>query len=322
MGPDNHSIYKILRHRIWRFLIVMSTIGGAVQFLAFLLSRDPYSLTLALTKSTRLVSANHDVLHLKSFGGERKPSFLYVSDLNLANTGRKALTRRSEFKPLTVDIGSSNKILRLVSSRPSGVHYKGHTIYYDWHLLNPGETITATVYSRGPLDVHLAYRIKDVEHVRFVSYLKRPPVESRILRLGYLWAILLALSILITQDSVRLLVADIELGKVFRLARSLLSCSSVNKEEYLNSLFNVYTDYARVAPFLFVSPRRLIRLVSEAGPDQPEITEKRDLLRLDRATIRYVRYANWYDIRGKVNLLVGPILFGMCAVRLVIAIIL
>lgn len=292
-----------------------------MQFLAFLFSRDAYSLTLALTKSTRLVPRKIDALHLKSFGEERKSSFLYISDLNLTNTGRKALTNRSEFKPLAVDIGANNKILRLVSSRPNRVHYKKNTIYYDWHLLNPGEHITATVYSRGPIDVHLTYRIKDIEHIHFVNYLKRPPVESRILSLGYLWAILFALSILITQDSVRLLIADIELGKIFRLARSVLSCPNVNKDEYLNSLFNLYTDYARVAPFLFVSPRRLIKLISEAVPDQPEITEKTDILRLDRATIRYVRYANLYDIRVKVNVLAGPILFGMCAVRLLLAII-
>jgi hypothetical protein len=90
---------------------------------------------------------------------------------------------------------------------------------------------------------------------------------------------------------------------------------SVNKEDFLRELRNLYEGYYQSAK-LFVTPNELVEHVSNQLSSDDTIAGR--YLEVARTeSIKYVMSANLYNIRAH-GIFYGPVLFVVCVIRVAI----
>lgn len=306
---------KILKHT-WASIVVFSTIGGAISFLHYFFSKPDYSLTIFLKTTEELVQPQH-TSGLRILYNGKEINSLYVTKIIIQNTGRLALTKNFIYKPLSISIGKDNKLIKIKQTGSGESYAQGGKLHFTWNLLNPSDSARIFIYSTNKPDIKESYKIKEIKKVSIVNEIKNPLIEKRVTGIGVFWLVLLLFSILITIDSLLLILGDVKLQKIFNYTKQASNLKSVNRKEYLDTIQTLYSDYHQSVPLLFISVEELPKLISEKIPST-DILAGKDLHLLCQETINYVRHANLYSIRS-INIAVGPILFGFCLIRVALA---
>lgn len=308
-------IKKIFKHTY--FLIVLfSTIGGAFAFYQQITNGNDYSLSLYLKNSEKIIENNNRAPGLSMLFNGNEIKSLYLSKIQLKNTGKRALTKDFIYEPITITTGVSNKILQI--NQPSqNISYKDNILTINWVLLNPKENIETSIFTIEPVNIKVNQKLKEISKINFINEVANPPTDKRIKSLGLLWLFLILFSIAITVDAILLVKADIKLGRIFNLVNSLPKSGSIDKKTFFANLSALYEDYYQAIPWAFVKPEELINILSEKFSLSESISD-RELEILDHEVIKHVRYANLYSIRS-MNIFGGPLLFGFCFIRVLVA---
>lgn len=307
---------KLIVRYIYSLLASIAVIGGVWAFYDQLVAVDDYSLTLTLKNKEKLIENNHKTPGLTMFYNGVEINSLYITKIELKNTGKRALTKDFIYEPVQISVGKSNKILQINTNNIYTTHSK-NSITFKWNLFNPNEKIEVLVFSSEPVKINISHKIKEITTITYIDEIINPPTGQKLKAISTFWFLLMIISILLTLDAISLIKNDIKLGNIFAFLRSLPDRDSIQKEAFLSELLNLYQDYYRSVPVLFVKPDELIKLVSE-NITQTEYITGNELYKAKVEAIRYVRNLNLYNLRT-MNIIGGPFLFIFSFIRIIIA---
>lgn len=304
-------VKKIFKH-IYLVISVFATIGGAFSFYQLSTSVEDFNLSLYLKSSDLVIKNKRKIQGLKVIYNGNDVKSLYASRIELKNTGKRALTKDYIFKPLVVNLGKNNPILH-ISSNSKMVTYNGGCLTYKWDLLNPDEIISTLVFTEKPVHISTKFKLKEISKIEYINEIQSPPIDKKLHSINIIWLVFIVVSLLMTIDAILLIKQDKKLQVVFDLTKMLKRIESIERREFLDKLLRAYSDYYSSVPFLFVTPSNLIDRVTNVLNGNEIITGR--LLEVVRQeTINYVRFANLYTTRS-YNLIIGPLLFGVCFIR-------
>ncbi len=284
----------------------MVIIGGALAFYDQLVAVDDYSLTLTLKSQEKLIENNQQTPGLTmSYNGVEINS-LYITKIQLKNTGKRALTKDFIYQPIQVSVGKSNKILQINTKNSLLIHTL-NSIIFKWDLFNPNETIELLIFSTQPVILKTNQKIKEITAINFIDEIKNPPITQRFKSINIIWFLLIVFALIITIDALLLIKNDIKLGIIFKFLKSLPSLNSIKRKDFLSELSMLYQDYYNSTPFLFVKPSVLIELISDNITQSENITGY-ELVKAKNEGFNYTKHANLYTLRSN-NIIAGPLLF-------------
>lgn len=292
-----------------------ATIGGAYSFYQALSIGNDYDLVLYLKDSEKIIENNKKTLGLSMLFNGAEIDSLYLSKIQLQNSGKRALTKDFIYEPLTIEIGSTNKILQTNPPIPFVTHTE-NTITIKWDLLNPDEAIKLSLFTTEPIEVKTNYKIKEITNINFVNEVANPPTDKRLKSISSIWFFLIIYSIAITLDALLLIIKDLKLSSVIGFVKSLPAKGSIDKKEFLTELSTLYGDYYRSMHWLFVTPEALIAHVSK-GLNSTEMISGKELEVICKDTLDMVMHGNLYTIRSR-SIFIGPFLFCICIIAITI----
>lgn len=302
---------------LWTTVAVISTIGGAIATYQLITNTDDYSLTLYKKSEEKLIERDKNVDGLTvAFQGNQLDS-LYSTQVELRNTGKKALTKEFIFQPVTISSQNNAKILQATPEQRE-VQANGNSVVFSWELLNPGEKIKTTILSTESIDSKIIYRIKEVPRIKYIDELTNPPRPERLKALSIVWLIIAIGSIVATIDSIGLIKSDAKLQAIFDLPKAVVA-GSTKVSDFLSRLSLLYKQYYESTPRLIVTPEEFDKQIL-ASASTSNVMSEGDIKIFQVRIIEYARYANLYSARS-MNIFLGPLLFGFCVVRVVVAII-
>lgn len=309
-------MFAKLAKNFWLTITFISTVGGAAATYQLVTSTDEYSLTLYKKNEEKLIERNKSINGLTvAFQGKQLDA-LYSTEIELGNTGRKALTRDFIFQSVTLTPSSYTEIVQIKPEQKE-IKSSGNNVVFTWDLLNPGNKLRATILSTGPIDGKMTHQIREVPKIEYIDEVTTPPRSERLKAVYLAWLIAALTSIALTIDAIGLIRNDAKLQAVFDLPKSLIPGSS-KRADFLNKLLSLYKDYYVSTPRLLVTPKdfeaRIVYSISES-----EIMSDGDIKLAQRETIDQAKHANLYSARS-INIVTGPLLFGICVVRVVAAI--
>ncbi|MCY0855749.1 hypothetical protein [Cupriavidus sp. D39] len=305
---------KNILMRVWYFVVIISTIGGVAGLYQQISSSSDYGLTLFLKSADKIIENKSGVSDIRVYFNDKETTSLYLTKIQLKNTGKRAFTKDYIFEPITIASTTPTKLLRADCSN-NLQSFTDASFTLRWNLFNPTEAIDCSVFSTEPLTIRLSNKIKEVAKVEFVDQIANPPAEQRVKTLNIWWLVLIAFSVLVTWDAALLVKADSKCSRVLGLIKSLPETESVNKEVFLDELRKLYEDYYQSAK-LFVTPDQLADHVSSQLQPGDAITGRYLQVARD-AAIEYVMNANLYNIRA-YGIFYGPALFVVSAILVVI----
>lgn len=309
-------MFRFVYKNILIVITLLSTVGGAISFIQYFARGDDYGLTMYLKSREQVIEVNDQVPRLHVIFNDKKIPSLYVNKIQLQNSGKRALISDFIYEPLTIRTDASNDILQ-VNTSSTLVTHTAHTISFKWELFNPGEVIEASVFTTKPLEINSTQKIKEITNVNYVDEISNPPTKDRIASLSFIWVLLIFFSIFITRDAILVMKADLKLGPILKLARSLLSSECVDKISFLNELASLYDEYYRSVPNLLLKPEKLIDAISKKIGSVDKISG-RDLEVVCEEVRMQVIHGNMYTLRFS-GLLIGPLIFGFCVIRIGVA---
>lgn len=292
--------------------VLLSTIGGVFAFYQQITAATEYSLSLHLRSSEKVIENNSGAPALRVLFNGAEIRSLYVTKIELINSGKRALTRDFIYEPVQINVGKFSEILQVSPGNTNLSHTK-NTITAKWDLFNPGESIGATIFSTGPINLATSHKIKEIRTIEYIDYVANPPAKEKLRSLSVLWVIFLVLSLVITIDALLLVKQDPKLGKIFGLVKALPEFGAIDKKSFLADLSAFYEDYYQSVPLALVPPKMLMEKVAEEI-GSAEVISGHNLERVKNTVIEYVRFGNMYSIRS-MNILFGPLLFGFCFIR-------
>ncbi|KFN38481.1 MAG: hypothetical protein JU82_11680 [Sulfuricurvum sp. MLSB] len=309
-------MFKLIVRYVYSFLALIAVIGGVWAFYDQLVAVDDYGLTLTLKSKEKLIENNHQTPGLTMLYNGVEVNSLFITKIQLKNTGKRALTKDFIYEPVKITLGKSNKILQ-INTKNLFITHSINSITFKWNLFNPNEIIEIVVFSTQPVTINMNHKIKEITTIAYIDEIINPPTEQKLKAISIFWFLLMVIAILLTLDAVSLIKNDKKLGKIFVFLRSLPDRNSIQKEAFLSELLNLYQDYYRSVPILFVKPDELIKLVSE-NITQSEIITGHELYKAKQEGINYVRHLNLYSIRT-INIMGGPLLFIFSFIRILLA---
>lgn len=310
-------MFATIAKNLWATLTIISTIGGALATYQLITDTDDYSLTLYKKNEEKLIERNKSVDGLTvAFQGHQLDA-LYGTQIELVNTGKKAITKEFIFQPATVYSKNNAQILK-ANPKQREVKVIDNSVVFSWELLNPGEKIKTTILSTEPIDCKIAYRIKEVQSIEYIDELLNPPRPERLKALSIAWLIIVIVSIIATIDAIGLIKNDAKLQAIFDLP-TIAVAGLTKTSEFLEHLSTLYKHYYESTPRLIVTPEEFDKQMLASISASTFISEG-DVKVLQEKIIEYARYANLYTVRS-VNIFLGPLFFGFCVVRVVIALI-
>ncbi|MGU7780547.1 hypothetical protein [Burkholderia sp. PU8-34] len=304
--------------RIWSAIVIISTIGGAISLFQLTTSRDEYAVEVRVLSGSGIVQSNSMAGNFRSIPYNKGVNSVYLLKILIKNSGRRGLPRDYIYKPVTILLEGPGSIVNVSSSDPYTRHDQ-HSVSFPWDLLNPNDTINTSIFYTAPDKISASGLIRDVEKINYINEIENPPTKIRILSIGLIWLALLIYSILATIDAIFLVLGDAKLQKVFNITRELDSTDPINKEELLSRLGRLYEDYYNSVPILFVKPMDFADKITKIL-DSSAITNGDYRESVKRGIIGNARYANLYSFRSS-NIIIGPLLFGFCFIRLAFALI-
>jgi hypothetical protein len=308
---------KNILKRVWYFIIALSTIGGVAGLYQQMNSGNDYGLTLYLKSVDKIIENKSRMSDLRVYFNEKETTSLYLTKIQLKNTGKRAFTKDYIFEPLTIASTNLTKFLRVDCNNNLQI-YTPENFTLRWDLFNPSDVVDCSIFSTEPFVIKTSHKIKEVAKIDFINEITNPPTEQRLRTLSLWWFILCAFSVVVFWDAVLLVKADIKCSRVIGLIKSLPDTESVNKAHFLEDLRNLYDDYYQSAK-LFVTPDELIEHVSNQLSSDEEISGK-NLEVARNAAIEYVMNANLYNIRS-LGIFYGPFLLTLCVIRIAITLI-
>lgn len=309
-------MFKLIARYIYTLLIFIGVIGGVWSFYTGLVSPDDYSLTLYLKNKEKLIENNHSTTGLTMAYNGRQINSLYLTRLELKNTGKRALTKDFIYEPIQISIGDKNTILKIDPSNKF-LSQTNNIITIKWDLLNPDQNINILIFSTQPIKLNIHQKIKEITEINFIDEIKNPPFSNRFKSINILWFLLMVFALIITIDGLFLMKNDPKLGKVLAFLKSLPTLKSIQKEDYFAELTTLYEDYYNSAPLLFVKPNELKKLIS-ANITPLESIADFELVRAKQEGINYVSHANLYNIRI-LSIFLGPIIFIICFLAILLS---
>lgn len=303
---------KNVLKRACYLIVALSTIGGVAGLYQQVSSGSDYSLTLYLKSIDKIIENSSRMSDLRVYFNGTEITSLYITKIQLKNTGKRAFTKESIFEPLTISSSTPTKLFR-VDCNNNLQSFTAANVFLYWNLFNPADVINCSLFSTEPLAIKVSHKIKEVARIDFINEIANPPTEQRIRALSLGWFFLIVFSILVILDAVLLIKADIKGSRVLGLIKSLSATESVNKEVFIRQLRNLYEDYYHSAK-LFVTPDELVEHVSSQLSSDDAITD-RYLEVARKASIEYVMNANLYNLRV-YGVFYGPALLIICIVRI------
>lgn len=308
-------MFKLIVRYIYSFLGLIAIIGGVWAFYDQLVSIDDYSLTLTLKSKEKLIENNHHTPGLTmSYNGVEVDS-LYLTKIQLKNTGKRALTKDFIYQPVQISVGGSNQILQINTKNSLLTHTK-NSITFKWNLFNPTEAMEVLIFSTQPVKLNINQKIKEISSINFVEEIENPSIAQRFESINILWYLIMIFALIITIDALLLIRNDMKLVRIFNFLTSLPTLKSIKREDFLSELSNLYQDYYNSTPLLFIKPDELIKLISENITQSKNITDD-ELIKAEDEGFNYVRYANLYSIRSN-NIIAGPLLFILSFIGILI----
>ncbi|MFJ1257146.1 hypothetical protein [Cupriavidus sp. CuC1] len=305
---------KNILTRVWYLVVVISTIGGAAGLYQQISSSSDYSLTLYLKSADKIIENRSRMSDLRVYFNDKETTSLYLTKIQLKNTGKRALTKDYIFEPITIASTTPTKLLRADCSN-NLQSFTDASVTLRWNLFNPTDVVDCSVFSTEPITIRLSHKIKEVAKVEFEDQIANPPTEQRVKTLSIWWLVLFAFSVLIIWDAALLIKADSKGNRVLGHIKSLPDTGSVNKELFFAELRKLYEDYYQSAK-LFVTPDELVKHISSRLPPD-EIITGRYLEVARTAAIERVMNANLYFLRG-YGIFYGPVLFIVSAIAVAI----
>ena len=304
---------------LYRVTTVLATVGGAIALFQSVFSSQEFQLSLGQLSTTKVIENNSTEPRLSVLFEGSPVKSLYFSRLQVKNSGTRALTDEFIHEPLRIQFGPDSRVLQVRPSIP-GVAILGNEVVVRWKLLNPGEVLDFGVFTTGPTNISTHQKIKEITAVRYRDYTLNPMPAERLKSVGILWWALALLSVAMFIDALLVIKQDAKLDKIFRLTKSLLEVSEVDKEAFLNELRSLYEDYYAAMYWLFVKPDELIKAVQMDLTDSPAISG-RELEVARQSVIGWVRHANMYSTRVS-GVILGPVLFVVAVFRIAFSLVL
>lgn len=308
---------RVIFRNIWKTIVVLSSVGGAASFFFLpIFTGDDYALSLTLKKSERLIENNHKDLGLSIAFKGTSIDALFITKLQLKNSGKRALPKDYIVDPVSIK-GIKNGSILTVSSLGKGVSYTSEKIEISWILLNPSEVIELTIYSTSPIELKSNQTIREIKNVTYVDEISNPPTTQRITYSKLWWLAFALVGIFMTYSALVLILADKKLQNVSDFINDTLKNENVDKAYFFSRLLDLYSEYFNSVPFLFITPEYLIKEVEKLTGQSDGISGK-DSEKIRRIALALIFHGNAYEIRWK-GILVGPLMFGVCIVGLVIS---
>jgi len=309
---------KVLLKKVWWVVGCCAVIGGAISFVQLFTTGDDYGLTIYLKSIEKVIENDSKTPGIRILFNGKEVTSLYLNKIELKNTGKKALTKDFIYEPVTIKADASNVIYQINPPNPF-IIFTADKVIIKWDLLNPGEVIDATVFTKKPLKIKTIQQIREITKVEFVDEIANPPTKDRLKSLGILWLLLFVLSIYITLEALLLVKGDVKLGRILNLAESLRTSENVDRKSFLEELARLYDDYYQSVPLLFVKPDELIDIISKKL-DQTDKISGHYLEIAREGILEYSMHGNLYFVRS-IGIFFGPLLFGFCLIRVGIALI-
>lgn len=309
-------MFKLIVRYIYSFLGLIAIVGGVWAFYDQLVAVDDYSLTLTLKSQEKLIENNHQApgLTMSYYGVDINS--LYITKIQLKNTGKRALTKDYIYQPVQVSVGKSNKILQ-INTNNSFLTHTANSIIFKWDLFNPNETMEVLIFSTQPAKFNINQKIKEITTINYINEVVNPPTKQRLKAISIFWFLLIIISILMIIDGLSLIKNDIKLATISGFLKSLPTLDDIKKEDFLSKLLDLYEDYYRSVPLLFVKPHELIELVSKNITHLENISGY-ELEIAKKEGLTYVKNANLYNIRT-INIINGFLLFIFSSIKVLIA---
>lgn len=298
-------------------LSVATMIGGVISLFSIAIAKDEYSLTLYKKSQEELVEKKAALDGLIVLYQGKQIDKLYRSEFLLANTGRKAFTKDFIYQPVAL-FAENNSSLLSAKIGQVPVVIKQNKLQFTWDLLNPGENLSATIISSGPIGVDASSRVKEITRINFIDEIKNPPNTKRIKSVSLAWGVAALLSIILTIDSLFIIKGDIKLQRVFDYSKNMLP-NTLTPEEFIVGVLNRYKDYYESTPRLLVKPQDFESEV-RASILTTKAMDEVDIELATQTIIKYARFGNLYSIRS-VGFIFWPVVFGFCIIRVIIALV-
>lgn len=303
---------KVILKNTWAAITVLAALGGAVGvFFLPIFTSDDYALTLTLKSAEKLIENKYpDVGLTVAFNGDNVKS-LYYTKLQLKNSGKRALTKEYIFEPMTIHVAPPNAILSVTSSN-KGISFSPEKATITWNLLNPSETIDLRIYSTAAFELNSKQMIREVTNVNYINEMTNPPTSERIKTLKALWLVFFIVGIYMTADAMSVVGEDRKLQRLLDFINTSLKGDKINKQDFLDNLLSMYSEYYEAVPRLFLEPETLIQEISKVLDDSEEISG-RFLEVARREALVQVMHGNLYTLRS-INIVFGPLVVGICFV--------
>jgi hypothetical protein len=136
---------KNILKRAWYFIIVLSTIGGVAGLYQQVSSGSDYSLTLHLKSADKIIENRSGMSDLRVSFNDKEITSLYLTKLQLKNTGKRAFTKDYIFEPLTIASTTPTRLLRADCSN-NLQFIKDASVSLRWDLFNPTEVIDCSFF--------------------------------------------------------------------------------------------------------------------------------------------------------------------------------
>lgn len=298
---------------VYKLLVLVSLIGGAISLYAYITEKSDYQLVFTIEQQNRIIENDTGLDDLKLIYNGIEVKSLYGTEITLTNTGNKAIAKDFIFKPITIGLQPTNVLVNIIPNLH--VLRSGNSFTLTINLLNPGEQIDFYLLTTKKPTFSLKYKIREIPEIQVWNKIKDPPIEKKFSNINWLWFVLIITSFFLTIDAIFLIKEDPKLSRLFSFIRGIKDNKIFEKTKTIEQLSQLYGDYSRSLPFVFMDKDRLIQIVSEKI-DSIDPTSARDRYILYKVIIDHVRHGNLYSLRSS-NIVVGPILFILALIKII-----
>ncbi len=289
---------------IYKLLVVLSVIGGAISLYNFVMEGEEFELTFSIEERSKIIEKSTPLTDLKVLYQDIEVPSLFWTYFQITNTGNKAITKEFVFDKIEVLVQEGNLIVNVSSDASTSSTNKSLKINFD--LINPGESLRFHMLTTIEPIFTLRYKIREIKEIKQWDKLENPPLNKRIFEVSVFWALLFVTAFMMLIDSIFLIKEDVKLGRLFSMIKGIQYDKSFDKDQALNELGELYAVYSTSLPFVFVSKDLLLSEVSKKI-EELDTTKERDLYILYKFTNALVRNGNLYNIRS-TNIFTAPLL--------------
>ena len=304
--------------KTYQGIVFISVIGTIFTIFDTFFKKNDYNLTIFLNEQYQIIENNTGLSDLYFLYKDIKVTSLYGTKITLNNTGQKAITNDFIFDKLKVHI-NNNATIYYVNINQKTKNIKDNFFEIKFDLLNPKDKLTVWIITDKKPDLNFSYKIREIKDIEFINLIKNPPLENRILNISIWWYLIMMYAILITLDSLWLILGDDKLTPLLSRIKKIQYDKQFNREKTINDLTKLYQAYEDKLPYILIKKNEFIDNVS-TKIDALDTKDSQDLFKLYKYVNSIAMHGNLYSMRGSL-IIFGPILFFISLIGIIFSIV-